>query len=183
MKGIYKRGNIYWIRYAGLDGRIIRESSGSEKYRAAETLLIRRRQGIKEGKTPEIKQIKKCTFSDLTEQYLVWAERQRSFKSKQGFVNQLNEKYGPLPLRRFNTMLVEQLQTERLQKGNKPATVNRLLATLKHMFSKSVEWDMVEEETLKRVRKARLLQENNRRLRYLNRDECLGLINASVMLT
>lgn len=178
MKGIYKRGNVYWIRYAGLDGRIIRESSGSEKYRAAETLLIRRRQGIKEGKAPEIKQIKNCTFSELTEQYLVWAERQRSFRSKQGFVSQLNEKYGPLPLRRFNTMLVEQLQTERLQKGNKPSTVNRLLATLKHMFSKAVEWDMVEEETLKRIRKARLLQENNRRLRYLNRDECLDLINA-----
>lgn len=177
-KGIYKRGNVYWIRYAGFDGHIIRESSYSNKYKDAETLLIRRRQGIKEGKAPEIKQIKKCTFSELTEQYLVWAERQRSFRSKKGFVNQLKDKYSHLPLHRFNTMLVEQLQTERLQKGNKPATINRLTATLKHMFSKAVEWDMVEEETLKRVRKAKLLPENNRRLRYLNSNECLNLTNA-----
>ena len=41
------------------------------------------------------------------------------------------------------------------QKGNKPATVNRFLATIKHMFTKAVEWDMVEEDTLKRIRKVK----------------------------
>jgi len=39
-KGIYKRGNVYWIRYAGFDGRIVFESSGSEKFKAAEAKLI-----------------------------------------------------------------------------------------------------------------------------------------------
>ena len=43
-KGIYRRGNVYWIRYAGLDGRIIRESSRSDKFREAEALLIQRKQ-------------------------------------------------------------------------------------------------------------------------------------------
>ena len=61
--------------------------------------------------------------------------------------------------------------------GNKPATVNRLVATLKHMFSKAVEWDMVEEATLKRIRKAKLLEENNRRLRYLSKEQCQRLID------
>ena len=51
-KGIYKRGNIYWIAYAGLDGKVIRESSTSDKFKDAETLLIKRRQGIREGKMP-----------------------------------------------------------------------------------------------------------------------------------
>ncbi len=74
-------------------------------------------------------------------------------------------------------MLIEQYQTERLQKGNKPATVNRILATLKHAFSKAVEWNMVEEEVLKRIRRAKLLEENNRRLRYLSKEECQELIN------
>ena len=74
-------------------------------------------------------------------------------------------------------MLVEQFQTERTQRGNKPATVNRLVATLKHMFSKAVEWDMVEEQTLKRIRKAKLLEENNRRLRFLSKEECHTLLS------
>ncbi|MEW6676058.1 MAG: hypothetical protein AB1348_08695 [Nitrospirota bacterium] len=43
-RGIYKRGNVYWIRYAGLDGRIVFESSGSDKFRDAEALLIQSRE-------------------------------------------------------------------------------------------------------------------------------------------
>ena len=45
------------------------------------------------------------------------------------------------------------------------------------MFTKATDWNMVEDETLKRVRKVKLLEENNRRLRYLNKDECQALIN------
>ena len=146
-KGIYKRGSIYWIRYAGLDGKIIRESTGSTKYREAEALLIQRKQAIKEGKQPEIKKIKNYIFNELAEQYLKWAERQRSFSSKVYLINELVDNFGTLPLRRFNAMLIEQYQTERLNKGNKPATVNRLLATLSHMFTKAIDWDMVGEET------------------------------------
>jgi hypothetical protein len=152
-KGIFKRWNIYWIHYAGLDGRIIRESSGSTKFKDAEAFLIKKRQSIKEGKQPEIKHIANHTFNELAEQYSKWAERQRCFKSKKYIINQLNEVFGNLPLRRFSSMLLEQYQTEILQKGNKPATCNRWLATIKHIFTKAVEWDMVEEETLKRVRK------------------------------
>ena len=48
---------------------------------------------------------------------------------------------------------------------------------MKHMFTKATDWNMVEDETLKRVRKVKLLEENNRRLRYLNKDECQALIN------
>ena len=179
-KGIYKRGNMYWIRYAGLDGRTLRESSGSTKFREAESLLIKRRNEIKEGKQPEVKRISNHSFIELSEEYLKWAERQRSYKSKRGFVLQLVDLYGSLPLRRFSSKLLEQFQTARLQKGNKPATVNRLMATLKHMISKAADWDMVEEETLKRVRKVQLLEENNRRLRFLTKEECRELINACI---
>ncbi len=175
-RGVYKRGSIYWIRYAGIDGRIIRESSGSTAFKDAEALHIQRKQAVKEGKQPEIKRIVNHTLNELVQQYLIWAERQRSFRSKRGFIKQLAEAFGNLPLRRFNSMLIEQYQTERIQKGNKPATVNRLLATLKHMFTKAVEWDMVEDETLKRVRKAKLLEENNKRLRYLSKEECQNLV-------
>ncbi len=175
-KGIYKRGNIYWIRYAGLDGRIIRESSGSTKFDEAETLLIDRKKTIKDGKEPQIKKIANHTFTELTNEYSKWAERQKSFNSKIYLINQLSNTFGSLPLRHFNTMLVEQYQTERLQK-NKPATVNRLIATLSHMFTKAVDWNMVEEETVKRIRKVKLLPENNRRLRYLSKEECQALIN------
>jgi len=46
------------------------------------------------------------------------------------------------------------------------------------MFTKAVEWDMVEQDTLKRIRKVKHLRED-RRLRYLeSREECQKLIQA-----
>jgi len=47
----------------------------------------------------------------------------------------LCKEFGNLPLRNCGTKLVDQFVTKRLERGNKPATVNRHLATIKHMFS------------------------------------------------
>jgi integrase len=179
-KGIYKRKDSakLWICYTGLDGKSIREPSGTTKFREAETLLIKRKQAIQEEKAPKVKRIPNHTFNTLATPYLKWAERQRGYRSKKGFVNQLQKRFGTYPLRRISTLLVEEYQTERTNRGNKPATVNRHVATLKHMIAKAVDWEMVEEETLKRIRKVKLLEENNKRLRYLNKEECQELLGA-----
>lgn len=177
-KGIYKRGKIYWVRYAGLDGRIIFESSHSDKFRDAESLLIIRKQTVREGKVPEpVKRILNHTFKELANEYRQWSASQRSYKSKKYFIDQLVEKFGNIPLRHFNTKLLEQYQTEKIQRGNKPATINRHTACIKHMFTKAVQWDMVEEFTLKKVRQVKQLEERNRRLRYLLEDESKNLID------
>ena len=47
------------------------------------------------------------------------------------------------------------------------------------MFTKAVEWEMVEEEILKKVSKVKLLRENNTIIRFLSKDECQALINTS----
>lgn len=177
-KGIYPRGKILWLRYAGLDGKIVFESSESDKLRVAEALLHKRKADIQAGKQPEVIKIKNHSFRELAEEYVKWAERQRGFQKKAYVINQLVNEFGQYPLRRFDTRIIEQYQTERLQKGYKPATVNRHIATIKHMFTKAVDWNMVEDETLKRIRKAKLLAENNRRLRYLPKEECRTLVNA-----
>jgi integrase len=176
IKGIYKRGSIYWVRYTGCDGKKCYESSKSDSVRIAEKLLIQRKNDVMEGKTP-VKEIKNYTFRELSVHYTNWAKRQRSFKSKEGYIRQLDLTFGNCQLRKITTLFIEEWQTERLAK-NKPATVNRLLATLKHMFTKAEEWDITSENVIKKVRKVKLLPENNIRLRYLAVDECHALINA-----
>jgi len=176
-KGIYKRGAIYWVRYAGLDGRTVFESSGSTKFKDAEALLIQRKQAIKEGKQPEIKKISNYTFRELCEKYLSWVSgRQKSARTKGYIIKQLIDTFGNLPLRRFNTVIVEQLQTSLINRGLKNSSCNKVLNVLKHMFTKAVDWEMVETETLKRVRKVKLLQDTSKRLRYLSINECKALI-------
>jgi integrase len=167
---------MYWLNYVGPGGKMIRESARTTKYREAVALLIKRKQAVAEGKLPEFKRIGNHTFRELAVEYLKWAQRQRSFESKRGYLKQLLEAFGAYRLRQFTTKNVEQFQTARLNGGNKPATVNRLLATLKHMFSKAVDWDMVEDEAKKRVHRVKLLEENNRRLRYLSREESARLV-------
>lgn len=88
------------------------------------------------------------------------------------------ERFGLLPLRRFNTNFVEQLQTDNISKGLKPTSNNKILSILKHMFTKAVEWDMVESEILRRIRKVKLLKDEGKRLRYLSKEECQALIDA-----
>ncbi len=178
-KGLYKRWNIWWICYVGVDGRIRRESSGTTNYKEAQALLIKRKQSVLHGKEPEVKRIRSYCFFELKEEYLKWAERQKSSESKKGFVKQLCSEFGNLPLRNFGTKLVDQFVTKRLEQGNKPATVNRIMATLKHMFTKAVEWEMVEEEALKRIRRVKQQKENNKRLRFLSKEECQTLIDCA----
>jgi len=178
-KGIYKRGTVWWIRYAAPDGTIRRESSKSKNFTVAEAKLTARRKDVQEGRDPApIKQITNITFAELAEQYLPLMAEQKAFGSKKGFVKILVDEFGNLPLRRFGTRLIEEYRTRRLTEGKKPATVNRHLATLKHMFAKAVEWELLDEDTLKRVRRAKQLPENNRRLRYLSVEECRDLIHA-----
>jgi integrase len=178
-KGLYKRGDIYWIRYAGLDGKIRFESSNSTSFRDAQDMLIQRKKEIMEGKEPiTIKRIDNHIFKELADHYITWAERQKSFNTKKNFVRQLTSVFGNYPLRTFATRLIEEYQTKFITNGKAPATANRHLATLKHMMAKAVEWEMVEDGVLKKVRKVKLLPENNRRLRYLSKDECQALINA-----
>lgn len=177
-KGIYKRGNVYWVCYTGLDGQIKRESSHSRRYDEAELLLDKRRKEIKEGNEPEAIKIPNHFFKDLAKEYLQWAERQRAFVRKAYVVNQLDGEFGSYRLRQFTTKLVELFQTRKIREEKKPATINRHLATLKHMFTKAVDWNMVEEGVLKRIRKVKLHEEHNRRLRYLAKEECQELIKS-----
>lgn len=175
-KGIYKRGGIYWLCYAGPDGRIRRESTGSRSIRDAETKLTQRKSEVLEGRDPlAARRIKNHAFKEFQEHYLKWCEKQRSYPSKKKYMKHLVEEFGNVPLKAFNTRLVEEWQSRRLQK-NKPSTVNRHLAVLKHSLKKAFEWEMVPEEVVAKVRRVKLVPEHNRRLRYLSHAECEALI-------
>jgi integrase len=175
--GIYKRGGTWWVRYTGLDGKQKRESSNSKDFKKAEKLLADRKSAIGDGKEPEIRKIPNCNFSELAEKYTAWIEgRQKSAKIKGYIIGQFLSVFGDIPLRRFSTALVDQFQTDLISKGYQAASNNKVMNVLKHMFSKAVEWDLVEEEALKRIRKVKPLKGENRRLRYLSREECHSLM-------
>lgn len=190
-KGIFKRGRIYWITYTGVDGRQKWESTGSALKADAEYLLACRKKAVAEGTAPAAspKRLRTFTFAELAERYLPFVQTQRAYTSKKVFVDALSREFGAVKLCNFTLAMLEGYQSRRLSEPRppvkeggeprppvKPACVNRHLATLKHMFTKAVDWEMVSEDVAKRVRKVKLSPENNRRLRYLSAEECNHLL-------
>ncbi len=174
MSRLYKRGNVYWFDFR-INGTRYRESTGKTKRRDAEEVLHDEREKAKAGECSGTQKVTDYKLVDLAEEYLKWAERQRSYKDKQLGIKQLVEVFGNHGVNDLNTREIEQWQSRRL-KYNKPSTVNRLLATLKHMVNKGTQWGMASDRALKQVRNVRLLPENNRRLRFLSIEECQRLI-------
>ena len=174
MSRLYKRGNVYWFDFQINETRY-RKSTGKTKRRDAEDVFHAERERAKMAELVGIQKIKAYKLVDLAEEYLKWAERQRSYKDKKRCIRQLVEVFGNRDMKDLNTREIEQWQSRRL-KYNKPSTVNRLLATLKHMVNKGTQWGMASDSVLKQVRNVKLLPENNRRLRFLSIEECQRLI-------
>jgi integrase len=45
------------------------------------------------------------------------------------------------------------------------------------MFTKALDWEMISDEINRKIKKVKLFPENNRRLRYLSKEECQKLIS------
>ncbi|HUI45680.1 MAG TPA: site-specific integrase [Nitrospirota bacterium] len=120
-------------------------------------------------------------------------ERELSIIDANG--NAQSIRIGDMLLKRFNLHIMEELQRDLKRKGlRKPqhfksgkfvepgpmedSSVNRIMNTVKNMFTKAVEWDMVEDSVLKKVRKVKLPKEVGR-LRYLSVTEAGKLVSVS----
>jgi integrase len=185
-KGIYQRGEVYWIRYTGSDGRQVRESSRSTKQKDALDLLRLRQAAVLKGDETDIVKIKNHTFAELADRYLEFCVNQRDIINKKGIVGMLKAEFGNLPLKSFTVHLVERYQSKivaTIKNGKSgqpvsPSTANRKIATLKHMFTKAADWYMVSDTVSKLVHKVKLYKVDNARVRFLSDDEIKELLAA-----
>lgn len=159
--------------------------------READALLVLRKQAVQLGQQPEHVRIKNYTFRDLADRYKEFIVHQKACYSKTNIVNYLVCEFGALPLRHFSVDFIDRFKSRLLSemrppgKGSveprpplKPATVNRRLATLKHMFTKAMNWKMVGETVSKDVHTVELSREENRRNRFLSKEEIARLLGA-----
>ena len=190
-KGIFQRGSIYWIRYTDTNGRQVRESTQSDKVKAAQDLLKLRQGEIVKGEQPDIIKIKNYSFKDLAAEYLTYCQNQRDYRAKSIRIQLLVSEFGNLPLKNFTTQLLEKYQTRLLTTKRTPlkgtdtprepiaqATVNRRIAAIKNMFTKAADWNMVNDATSKQVHKVKMFKENNRRDHFLCAEEIQALLDA-----
>jgi len=177
-RGVYRRGKVWWIRYTGVDGKQIRESSGSAKLKAAEDLIKLRQAAVVKGEQPEVVKTKNSNFRELAEKYLGYCISQRDYVNKKSIVGMLVQEFGNLPLKSFTLDLVERYQAKILLTKVTQTTANKRIGILKHMFTKATDWEMVSESVSKAVHKVKLFKVDNTRTRFLSDTEIRELFQA-----
>jgi integrase len=180
--GLYLRGNVYWMSFT-YNNQPYRKSTGARDKTIAQKIYDMLQAKITLGRwhpeTIEKEEPQEYNFKELAEKYLNWCSgRQKSYEVKRYVINTLLKTYADYMLNDFCNQTIEQLQTDYLSKDYKPASINKITAILKHMFTKAYDWEMITDNTLRKIRKVKSVKGENKRLRYLSLDECQTLINA-----
>ena len=182
--GVYQKGSDWYIDYR-FSGRRKREKIGPSKKIAVLTLGKRKVQ-IAEGKFLDIKKNERIKFEDFAKTFIELHsklnKRPRVAKRDEQLVKRLTEHFSGKYLYEITPRQIEEykkIRKEAKRKGGKEiaaATVNRELACLKCIFNKAITWGKAEKNP---VREVKLFKENNRRTRYLEKEEIKKLLENS----
>lgn len=170
--GVYLKGENWYIDYY-VNGRRKREKVGPSK-KLAETVLKKRKVEIAEGKFLDIRKEHKVKFEEITSMYLELHAKpnKKSWHSDDDTIKLLKKHFGGRYLSEITPLLVDKFKMERARKVS-PATVNRNLACLKCIFNKAIQWGKAENNP---VRQVKLFKEDNKRIRYLEKEEIIKLL-------
>ncbi len=180
--GVFKRkgSEFYWMDIIA-NGKRYRESTKTKNKKQAEAVYANRYFEVVNGITPknpepEVKD-NRFTFEELTEKYLAWVYgKQASYNNKKSaikcfFMNRF--KY----LNDIKIYDLEKLQSEMIAKGYTKSYINKTFSVIKHMFTKALDWEMIDEIVLQKLRRVKNLPGMNKILRYLDAEEINLLIS------
>ena len=175
MGSIYKRGNIYWIKYYRF-GKPYRESTQSKKESDAKRLLKKREGEISDGKLPGV-HFDKVRFDELAEDHLMDLEinHKKTIKRTNNSLKHLRKVFEPVRVVDITTDRIRKYIKKRIEEGAANATINRELSALKRMLRLGAEH---EPPKVRRVPKIPMLDENNVRKGYYEHGQFLALRDA-----
>src|SRR6266849_8052786 len=166
-KGLYKRGNVWWMTYRDAIGTQRFESCKTSNKKEAEQRLIDRRKEAMEGLAPA-SPIQPLALEDLQARYLSFVGHQRGVATKQYHFAHFKRVWGNPPIHTLTVEVLDQYRALRLGEKVGPATINREMATLKHALSKAVEWKLLRKTAREELTAIKKYQEPDGRLRYLS---------------
>ena len=189
---IFQRGDIWYVDYYVGEKRV-REAVGHRKGDAV-ARLGKVRAAQKENRFFDMKKEYTFIFDDLLERYQEAFRDQRCFGDKERHLELFMRTFKGKLLGEITVYDLERLRNEmkatpvrngvermkegytvrnaspKVKKERTVGDVNRTLSTLRHMFSKAVEWRMAEKSPFTGM-KGFFYKENNQRLRFLTEAE------------
>jgi integrase len=169
---LYQRGRIWYADYY-VRGDRVQESTGTANRREAEKFYALRISEIERG--VYAKPVK-TTISEFGEKYLEYAKaNKRSWMRDQQIIEHLNRFFGATVLCDIGPLSIERYKLQRIQSVS-PATVNREIALLKHLFNMAERWGLYRGRNP--VRDVKFLAEDNLQFRFLSGAEEETLLGA-----
>lgn len=172
--GIYRRPNsrFWWIDAVLPSGQRIRGSSKTENREEAEALLIKLKREDYLSSYLGVKP--KRSWQEAVVRYLAVKANLRSIEDVRRICCKLDIYLGSLMLDQITGDVIWSVIQGEMKKGNKPATINRYLATIRSLLRMARdEWQWIDS-----FPKIRLLPGEVERDRWLNREEADRLIQA-----
>lgn len=173
--GIYQKGANWYVDYY-VQGHRKRKKIGPSK-KLADQVLKDIQVKIAKREFLNISDEKKILFEDYAKEYLEYSKANKSHsmyeRRDKVSLNQLTPFLKGYFLCGITPQMIERYKVMRLNTVQ-PATVNRELACLKHMYTKALEWGYARINPTKGIK---LLKEPPGRLRYLEPKEAELLIS------
>jgi hypothetical protein len=154
---VYRRGDIWWFKWTGLDGQPMYRSSASTERDVAEDMLRaeldRKSKGLTASPDP-----RRCCVDDLLEalEARYKTEGRRSLERLKYSKDQLLRLFQNVAATRVTGADILRDATQRLEEKAAPATMNRELAALRAAYRLGLENDVI--TAMPRIK---LLPENN----------------------
>ena len=177
---VYQRGKNWYIDFT-FHGQRIREMIGPSR-KGAEKVIAKRKGEIAENKFLDVrKESEPVIFHEFAVKYMAWAKvnkKPSTYIRQLSVMRRLDQEFGGMDMRKITGERIEAYQVKRKTETKKngkeirPATVNREIALLKHVYTKAIFWGKVGENPSKKVK---FLKGEQPRLRYLMPEELPGL--------
>ena len=176
--GLFKRGQVWWMRFT-YKGRQVRKPTNVTDKKLAEKIHHKVMTQLAENQWLDKLEGEDKTFKELADKYInEYAKlNKRSWqKDQERLNNHLIPFFGEMIVTEITPKAISAYKGYRYKKDISPATINRELTIMKHMYTMAVkEWEWCRDNPVKRVR---MEKEGPPRDRWLTYEDEKKLLDA-----